>query len=226
MNDIYPFVNIHCHNDDAGQAVSISNSFVQNRRELNPLGLYSLGLHPWNISDISSDFDLEGTLAYFIEKDKSLIAIGEIGIDRAIAIPIELQIFFFEQQLLVAQSYGLPVIIHCVRAYSEIIKCKKKLGITIPMIIHGYCGNMSITNELLKHGFLFSFGKQLLLSNKNAVLALTNLPYERLFFETDNENMPIEDIYKGAADLLKIDLFKLKEIVYENFNCNFRRFFC
>ena len=211
------FVNIHSHKPDVGQAVSITNVFVQNRREICPQAYYSLGLHPWHISEIAIDFDLEEILNHYIETDTSLVAIGEIGLDRAIAVPFELQTTIFEKQLLLAQSHRLPVIIHCVRAYSELIRCKKKWGITVPLIIHGYCGNEIITKELLKHGFYFSFGKALFQKHKNALEAVTMIPLDRLFLETDNSDFSIEELYQCLSEQLGISLQILKERLFENF---------
>jgi TatD DNase family protein len=42
----------------------------------------------------------------------------------------------FEKQLLLAQKYNKPVVIHCVAAFQEVDK--KRLKISVPMIIHGF----------------------------------------------------------------------------------------
>jgi TatD DNase family protein len=49
-----------------------------------------------------------------------------------------LQQSVFEQQLLLAQKYNKPAIIHCVAAFQEVIEIKNKLKITVPLIIHGF----------------------------------------------------------------------------------------
>jgi len=225
MNSV-PFINIHSHNSVNGQAVSISNVFVHKRQDISPKGMYSLGLHPWHLLEATLDFDVTSTLQYYIDNDSSFIAIGEIGIDHAIAIPIEFQTKLFEAQLLVAQKNDLPVIIHCVRAFSELIHLKKKLALTVPLIIHGYCAKPSITQELLKHGFCFSFGSALLSGNKNAIDALITIPSNRIFFETDDQKCTIEDIYTIASEIKGIDIEELKTIVFENVRCCFNRFNC
>ena len=212
-----PFVNIHTHRAEVGQAVSIENVFVQQRHEIIPQGLYSLGLHPWHISNLADDFELEKTLNHFITIDSSLIAIGEIGLDRSISTPFEFQTVIFEQQLLLAEAYKLPVIIHCVRAYSDLIRIKKKLGISVSMIVHDYCGNEQITKELLKNDFKFSFGKQLYQNNKNAISALIFLPNQSVFFETDDSSYSIDTVYQCASNFKNISIDVLKNTVYENF---------
>jgi TatD DNase family protein len=150
-----------------------------------------------------------------------LVAVGEIGIDRSIMIPIEIQTKVFEIQLIIAQTYNLPVIIHSVKAYSDIIHCITKCKITIPIIIHGYYGNNEITSKLLTNGFFFSFGKQLMLKNKNALSALKSIPLERMFFETDDEHYVIQSIYQFAAKELNLSVKHLKEKIGNNYTAIF-----
>lgn len=219
-----PFINIHSHNKENGQAVSISNVFVHKRQDNTPQGMYSLGLHPWHLLETALNFDVAATLQYYIDNDQLLIAIGEIGLDHAIAIPIEYQTKLFEEQLLVAQKNELPVIIHCVRAFSELIHLKKKLALSVPVLIHGYCAKESITLELLKHGFYFSFGSALLKGNKKAIEALMTLPSNRIFLETDEDKCSINDIYTVVSVLKGIDIEELKTIIFENVQYCFNRF--
>jgi len=47
------------------------------------------------------------------------------------------------------------------------------------------------------------------------------LPLDFIFFETDTLNVNIKDIYKKAAELLKIDLQKLKDQILQNFKTVF-----
>jgi TatD DNase family protein len=220
-----PFVNIHCHTNENRHAVIIQNVFVQNRREIVPKGMYSLGLHPWHLNKLQADFDIHELLRYFIKRDKNLVAIGEIGIDRSIAVDVELQMRYFEIQLGIAQEYGLPVIIHCVKAYSDLIHCKKKLKITIPLIIHDYYGNEIITKELLANDFYFSFGKQCMLHNKNAFAALTIIPLHKLFLETDDEGFELIDIYRFASNELNLSIDELTFQILKNFDSVFNTLF-
>ena len=222
--NVSPFINIHTHKAEVGQAVSIENVFVQQRHEIIPQGLYSLGLHPWHISTVVEDFELEKTLNHYITIDSALVAIGEIGLDRSISTSFELQIEVFEQQLLLAESFKLPVIIHCVRAYSDLIRIKKKLGISVPMIVHDYCGNEQITKELLKFDFSFSFGKQLYQNNKNAISALIFVPNQSVFFETDDSQYSIEKVYQCASNFKNISIDIFKNAVCENFTRCFMRY--
>ena len=85
--------------------------------------------------------------------------------------------------------------------------------------------------ELLRHGFFISIGAAILTKKTENTLAkaenteggsfskmLHQIPFDRLFFETDDaENVSIVDIYQAAAELLAIDLNDLKSIVYDNF---------
>jgi TatD DNase family protein len=50
-----------------------------------------------------------------------LSRVGECGLDKRIAIPIELQQLVFEKQLVLAQKYNKPVVLHCVASFDELI---------------------------------------------------------------------------------------------------------
>ena len=110
-----------------------------------------------------------------------MLAIGECGLDRSIKIGFADQILCFRQQVMIANKYCKPLIIHCVRAYSDLLKLKKEDKSDLPWIIHGYNGNLETTLNLIKHGFYFSVGEQLLRNaSKHEVLRL--IPLEHMFF--------------------------------------------
>ena len=46
-----------------------------------------------------------------------------------------------------------PVVIHCVKAYNELILLKKKLKPKVPWVVHGFNQNEQILNALLKNDF-------------------------------------------------------------------------
>ncbi|GAA6770310.1 TatD family hydrolase [Flavobacterium sp. CGRL2] len=124
------------------------------------IAFYSIGIHPWYIEENRIDADLK-----IIEEKlqtENCLAIGECGLDKRIDIPLELQILVFEQQLALAEKFKKPVVIHCVAAFQEVIEIRKRLKITVPMIIHGFSKNKQVAEQLITAGFYLSFGKYLL----------------------------------------------------------------
>ena len=89
------YINIHTHtktNTDSFEIISSNN--IDNN------GYYSIGIHPWNIGDNYINYKTIEELA----KLKNILAIGEIGLDRAIKTDINLQKEYFLAQLNIAKK--------------------------------------------------------------------------------------------------------------------------
>ena len=175
---------------------------------------YSIGIHPWFIVEerLESDFEiLESKL-----QEPSCLAIGECGLDKRIEVTMELQQLVFEKQLLLAQKYQKPVVIHCVAAFQELIEIIKKLYITVPILIHGFSKSEQLAKQLLDNGFYISFGKYLLL-NPELELVFKNIPKDRFFLETDTVKEGIEAVYGLAAKYKKMTIEEMQKQVNKNF---------
>ncbi|OOV16469.1 TatD family hydrolase [Flavobacterium sp. LM4] len=179
---------------------------------------YSIGIHPWYIVENRIDADLK-----IIEeklKENKCLAIGECGLDKRIEIPFDQQIIVFEKQLYLAEKNKKPVVIHCVAAFQEIIAIKKKMKISVPMIVHGFSKNIQISNQLIKEGFYLSFGKNLL-RNSDLKTIFQNVPNDRFFLETDTIEENIDKVYDLASEYKKLTISELKEIISSNFEVVF-----
>lgn len=225
MTDYFPFIDIHTHRTtDQSQSVSIKSLFLQNHQEIDAQNFYSLGLHPWHIESAPKIPEVEENLILSLEKHKNIIAIGEIGIDRKSSIDFETQCQYFETQLLLAQKLDKPAIIHCVRAYNDLINFKKKFNLNIPLIIHGYWSNISTTEQLIKHGFYLSLGEKSL--EKHSTSNIRMIPLDKLFLETDDSAIAISTIYEKASKLFKISTTDLSHQIYRNFTDVFKKNLC
>ena len=149
------FFNLHTHSyTNQDDVIEIVNQYPQEFDDSIPN--YSIGIHPWYIAENRIDSDLQ-----IIEsklQDQNCKAIGECGLDKRIEISMALQQMVFEKQLALAEKYQKPVIIHCVGAFQEVIAIKKKMNISVPLIIHGFSKNIEMANQLVKNGFYLSFG--------------------------------------------------------------------
>jgi TatD DNase family protein len=63
-----------------------------------------------------------------------------------------------------------------------------------------------------------SFGKELLKENSKIVGILPEIPLNYIFFETDDSDIIIDNIYKSAAAILNIGVEELGEKIEDNFN--------
>ena len=211
------YFNLHTHNFTNQETVlELVNQYPQEFD--NSISYYSIGIHPWYIDEQRLEADLE-----IIEsklQETNCLALGECGLDKRIEIPLELQQKVFERQLLLAQKQNKPVVIHCVAAFQEVISTKKRLKITIPMIIHGFSKNIQVAKELIDNGFYISFGKYLL-RNPELETIFLSIPNDRFFLETDTLDERIEEIYALAAQYKNNSIEELQEVINKNFKTVF-----
>ena len=208
------FFNLHTHQSSIQvDVLELVNQYPQEFDASIPN--YSIGIHPWHIVEDRIDEDLS-----IIEsklKDEKCLAIGECGLDKRIEYPIALQQMVFEKQLALAEKYRKPVVIHCVAAFQEVIAIKKKMAISVPMIIHGFSKNKETAEQLIANGFYISFGKYLL-RNPELELVFKSIPKERLFLETDTIEEGIAAVYELAAKYKNIEIGEMKAIINANFD--------
>jgi TatD DNase family protein len=212
------FINMHTHSSAGNTAVlEIVNQYPSTFEETD--SYFSIGIHPWYINEDTWKEEL--VLIEAKIQLKNCLALGECGLDKRRETPIELQIEVFEAQLLLAQKHQIPVIIHCVAAFQELIALKLKLGITIPMVVHGFSKSEELAEQLLNQGFYISFGKYLI-KNPDLKQAFEKVPNDRFFLETDTIDEGIEQVYDLAAKYKEIAVETLQQIVNKNFNTVFK----
>lgn len=168
----------------------------------------SLGIHP-RYPGQASYAQLETWAG-----QQQVLAIGECGLDKLCDTEWSLQLQLFRQQIALANKLDKPLIIHCVRAYSECIQLLN--AAKVPVIFHGFNRSRSIAQMLLSKGFYLSTGAAVFNPAFGAVFA--TLPVDRLFFETDDrKDLAIGSVYKRAAELKEIETEYLILQVEHNF---------
>lgn len=217
------FINIHCHNQNPG------NSWQLRSLDINEIGAtpaflgsqfvihepVSMGIHPWFIEQQNIEQSLQRMQG--LCNHANVIAIGECGLDKCIQTDTSLQIEVFSRQIELAERLSKPVIVHCVRAFNELLQLHKQLRPALPWIVHGFVGKAPLARQLVKHGLYLSFGKALLNQHNQASLALQAIPLEQIFLETDDSAYEISEIYVAAAKILGLDLTTLQRQLVANF---------
>lgn len=206
------FVDIHTHaHDRAGKGIRIIS------RRLGIEGVppkpYSEGIHPWDVDGIKDAGQLLDAL-----RTDDIVAVGETGLDR-LHPSFGRQEDIFREQLAIARERGLPVIIHCVKAFEEVMKILSECR-PGAVIFHGYTGSAQQTSRIKGSGYYISLGKVSLESHRT-VEGLAGFPPDRIFLETDDSGIGIGTIFARAADLLGIPPEELKERVYMNYKTVF-----
>lgn len=90
-------------------------------KELHQRHSFSCGIHPWYSEDS------ETQMAYLTEitSNPRIVAIGETGLDKLKGPSFEVQTPVFKKHIELSEKLGKPVIIHCVKAWEELLKVKK-----------------------------------------------------------------------------------------------------
>lgn len=178
--------------------------------EAVPDHFFSAGIHPDSISE-----NIEEQFSWLneISKQKNCVAIGECGLDGQIDVEEKLQESVFERQIAIANAIGKPIIIHCVKRFSQLIHFKKKSK--VPMIVHGFNKRKTIGDDLRQHDFFLSFGKSVL-HNVNLQDFLKDFPIEKIFLETDSADFELKDLYEKVAELKNLNLQEFRLKITEN----------
>ena len=218
------YVNIHGHR----QANNIQEWVMMNlmASEYPPddieNGYYSVGFHPYNVGKVEEEETLNKVR--LATENLNVFAIGEIGLDKSIEAPLETQMRIFEKQVDIAEFSDMPIILHVVKAFNEMIEFMNSHKPSVPMIIHGYNGSREMAEELVKAGFLISFGEAIAGEHSKIVEALIAVPVEKLFLETDEGSIDIREIYHTVAEVKGISLDHLRIQIVENAKTHIPRF--
>ena len=218
------YINIHGHR----QSNTIEEWVMQNlmAKDFPPddieNGYYSVGFHPYNVGKVDEHETLERVSK--ATEHSRVLAIGEIGLDKSIEAPLEDQLRIFEKQVEIAESANLPVVLHVVRAFNEMLGFMKAQQPVVPIIIHGYNGSPEMAEELVKAGFQISFGQAITGEHSKIIESLQKVPVEMMFLETDEGDMDIRELYQFAAELKGISEDHLRVQIFENARTHLSRF--
>lgn len=151
-------------------------------------------------------------------QEPNCLAVGECGLDKICKSDYRQQKYFFSEQLKLAVKYQKPVIIHCVKAFDDLLGICKPYINKIPLILHGFNKNDELAKQFINKGFFLSVSSEFLSKTKLNQVILSNL-----FLETDDKiNLNIRDVYKIASQKLLIKEELLKEKIYINFAALFK----
>ena len=168
----------------------------------------SIGLHPWFLSQ--SSFMEDKTALVDALSRKEIIAIGEAGLDKLCNTDWDLQMDAFLLQAELAAKRNMPLIIHCVKAHNEMMALKRKLNPVNAWIIHGFRGKPELAERYIQAGFYLSIGAKF-----NAA-SIPSIPLHRMFIETDESPLPVEQTYNQVAEVLSISTDTLMSNMRQN----------
>lgn len=191
-------INIHTHRTSATETT-----------------IRTVGIHPYDAASAT-----QAMLAKVEQDATEADAIGEIGLDFACDAPREKQMEVFCAQLGIAERLQKPVVLHCVRSFEPIMEALGRVNVPA-VIFHGFIGSPEQAARAVERGYFLSFGERTQRSPKS-VEALRSITLDRIFVETDESTMAIEQIYTEIAQLIGITAMELMRRTRENFERIFR----
>ena len=181
----------------------------------------TVGVHPSDVNQMTED-DIK-TLKQLAAHPK-VVAIGETGLDYHYddADP-EKQKFWLRAQLDLAKELDMPVVIHDRDSKGECIAILKEKQITNG-VIHCFSGSAETAKEIIKMGLYISFTGVITFKNaRRAIEALSVIPIERLFIETDCPYMAPEPfrgqrndssmVYRVAEKIAEVKEMPVEDVI-------------
>ncbi len=201
------YYDVHTHSTDTEQTegvVSVFSVRVCGGGFFVPdSGLFTAGVHPWDANTVEENW--AELLAEILENPRC-IGVGECGLDKLCGVEWGVQLEVFGQQCDMAQRLQKPLIMHCVRAQSEVLQISKYS--TVPQLLHSYTKYNNQINNLFYS-----------VSSPQQIERSQGIPLENLLLETDNnQNINIKDLYETLAHQRGMSTLELKKILEQNFN--------
>ncbi|WP_045827022.1 TatD family hydrolase [Teredinibacter turnerae] len=194
--------------------------------------LFAVGIHPWWIEANWTDKDVTGELAkleeYLVHDD--CIAVGECGLDANIDRAMAMQQQVLEQQLILAERFDKPVILHSVKSHNPLLQSLKRFP-NARGVVHAFTGSYEQGMDFWNRGFYLGIGGVITYERAAKTRdAVARLPAEALLLETDAPDMPLAgkqgernsplflpDILQALAELRDDSPEVLARITRENF---------
>ena len=184
--------NFHTHHQNEGERAILQ-------------GRDTWGIHPAEVTETMS----------VKEPPIDILAIGECGLDRLAGTPYDLQLRAFRLQIEYSEQKGMPLIIHCVKAFDDLLRLRHEYNPQQPWIFHGFRGKPQQMRALIERGFFISFGFRF---NEESLI---QCPPERLLIETDADVRPIRILYDDIAQRRQTSIEALRKQMEINFKSLF-----
>ena len=243
-NDVWT-INVGTNLKSSREVVSLAE---ENRNLFAVIGLHPMNLETGVLSKKYKEANEEKMESVFnydkykkIARSKSVVAIGEIGLDyywkpkttKRKQIFKDKQKELLLQQLRLAKELKLPVVFHCRMANGDLIELLKNNPLLSPKnaVMHSFVGSLEDLNNFLSFGFHIGFNgiifKNLEGVNFNEIIK--NTPLDRILLETDcpyltppetgmkrNEPVFIKHVLKKIAEVKEVDIHELSKLITKN----------
>ncbi|MDO4282095.1 MAG: TatD family hydrolase [Clostridia bacterium] len=188
----------------------------------------AIGIHPHDVAkdDYHKIYDL-----YQEKKNDKVVAIGEIGLDYAFVKDNKKeQIELFINQIELANTLKLPIIIHSREAYLDTYHVIKENKAEYGTLFHCFHPNDDLVRLVLENGYMVAFGGNITYKrSKKFTEYVRDIPLEQIVIETDSPYLPPEP-YRGTvntslnlpiicaklAEMKNLDVEDVSKAVFQN----------
>ena len=197
---------IHTHHHPAAPGTAVVQLTPDAFSPL-PEHFYSVGLHPW---DISNDWRTQMAKLLVMALHTHVLMIGETGLDKKNSpASMETQLEVFREHIRLSELIRKPLIIHCVKAFDELLAIRKETKATLPWIVHGFRGGVEQWQQLSRAGLHVSLGKHY------DTELIKHLPLHQLLLESD-DTTELDTVYDRASHDTGISIPELRAHVGNN----------
>jgi TatD DNase family protein len=167
--------------ESSGQAIELSRG--------RPNVYAAVGIHPNHAGEAGVD---HWERIVEMAGKPGVVAIGETGLDRfRTDTPLDVQVDYFERHLGLARDSGLPIIIHCRDAESDLLPILERAAGSgsVCGVMHSFTGSAATAARCVGLGLYISFAGQLTFGNRkfDALREIARVvPHDRLLVETDS----------------------------------------
>jgi len=171
-------VDAHCHAYEFSERelekyqsiriICVSEDLESSRKSLElsekfPNMVPFIGLHPWNVAEASRT-ELDEVLR-LIDREE-VFGIGEVGLDKRKAVSYERQKEFFQKFCEASREYGLPMNIHALDSWTEVLEMLRRYDIE-SAVLHWYSGPIELLEELSEDGYMITINPAVKIQNKH-----------------------------------------------------------
>lgn len=186
------------------------------------------GLHP---CDVKLDYQTQLEVIFKSMANRSIYAIGEIGIDlHWDKSTLALQQDAFIQQIRWAKKLALPIVIHCREAFEEVFEIlDAEKDERLRGIFHCFTGDLAQAKRAIELNFYLGIGGVVTYKKAGLDLVLNEISLQHIVLETDspylapvpfrgkpNESSYLIHIAQKIADIYQVTIDEVATVTTQN----------
>ncbi len=144
----------------------------------------AMGIHPQHahLWQKASEESLRNRLA-----EPGVVAVGEVGLDKRVAVPMDVQERVLRCQLRLAVACDKPVVLHAVRSFDRLLPLLEQERVDrVGGVLHGFYGSVEIARKLEQLNLAVGVGRLVLDPKAKKLAEVVQAVSERsVLIETD-----------------------------------------